>query len=67
MHLVLLHPPAGWTGSVGFVTEDIVRTYMYPPDCDTIVVLCGPPGMSRALRPVLERIGYTKDTYFSFM
>ena len=64
----LSQPPPGWTGGVGFITESVIRQYMPPPGAGVKLVLCGPPGMCKALKPViLGSCGYTPEEFFSFM
>ena len=61
-------PPPGWTGGVGFITEAVLRETMPPPGDGVKLVLCGPPGMCKALKPVITGpLGYTPEQFFSFM
>jgi len=64
--LVALQPPPGWTGGVGFITEEAIKTYLPPPGEGVKIVLCGPPGMCKALKPVLANV-YPPEQWFSFM
>ena len=64
VHFALNHPPPGWGGEVGFVSRDMIRRLLWAPADDVFVVLCGPPGMCRAVKPVLAALGYH---YYSFM
>lgn len=37
VHYVLEKPPKDWKGSVGYVSEDVVKKYMPTPSSDSIV------------------------------
>ncbi|KAI9595418.1 NADH-cytochrome b5 reductase 1 [Syncephalis fuscata] len=43
VYYVLNNEPEGWTGGVGFVTEEIIREHCPAPSADTKILLCGPP------------------------
>ena len=60
-------PPEGWTQGVGFISKEIIKEQMFPPSPDLKVVLCGPPGMCKALKPIINELGYTGDMFFSYM
>jgi NAD(P)H-flavin reductase len=64
-----VQPPPGWTGGVGFLNEQVLRQYLPPATDDGVkIVLCGPPGMCKALKPVLQGpLGYSAEQFFSFM
>jgi len=79
VHYVLEKPPAGFNGSAGFVTEDVLKKTIPPPGADTLVYVCGPPGMMNAisgpkakdfsqgdLSGALANLGYNKDQVFKF-
>lgn len=38
-----------WSGGVGYVTQNILKEHMPPPDKDNLVMVCGPPGMMDAV------------------
>mmetsp|Transcript_20200 Transcript_20200/g.42319 ORF Transcript_20200/g.42319 Transcript_20200/m.42319 type:complete len:307 (-) Transcript_20200:58-978(-) len=38
-----------WNGLTGFVTSDMVKKYLPPPADDSMVMVCGPPPMYKAL------------------
>ncbi|KAG0169347.1 hypothetical protein DFQ28_003708 [Apophysomyces sp. BC1034] len=44
VHYVLEHPPAGWTGGQGFVSESTVRKFLGDKE-KTLVFVCGPDKM----------------------
>lgn len=37
--------PEGWTGSRGFISEELLKKHMPPPSDANKVLVCGPPGM----------------------
>lgn len=45
MALILQDPPPNWKGLVGTVTKEAVIQYMPKPDCETFIMICGPPPM----------------------
>ncbi|GJP75886.1 hypothetical protein CLOP_g6291, partial [Closterium sp. NIES-67] len=70
---------AGWKGGVGLITADVLRKAMPPPSDDSLVLVCGPPGMmhhvSGGKAPdksqgevdgLLKALGYTKDQVYKF-
>ena len=66
VHYVLNSPPLGWTGSVGFVTPDILKKHMPAPGPGVLVARCGPPPMNKAVAAALEGLGYEKNMTFEF-
>lgn len=64
----LNNPPEGWKGGVGFINEEAIKRELAPPGEGVRVILCGPPGMCRSLKPVISgNCGYTSDMFYSFM
>ena len=66
VHYVLNEPPAGWTGSAGFVTPDVLKKHLPPPGPRTLVARCGPPPMNKAVAAALEGLGHAKESLFEF-
>lgn len=79
VHYVLEKPPKGWTGDVGYVTENVVKKHMPAPASDSIVFVCGPPPMVAAISGpkapdytqgevdgILKKLNYNKDQVFKF-
>ncbi|XP_067415408.1 NADH-cytochrome b5 reductase 3 isoform X1 [Emydura macquarii macquarii] len=59
--------PENWEYSQGFVSQDLLREHMPPPQDDVLILMCGPPPMIQyACIPNLEKLGYTKDMRFSY-
>ncbi|KAJ7071310.1 ferredoxin reductase-like C-terminal NADP-linked domain-containing protein [Mycena amicta] len=53
---VLNNPPAGWTGGVGFVTKEQIRTHLPPSTDDAKILMCGPPPMLKAMNAHLDAL-----------
>lgn len=60
IHYVLNNAPEDWTGSVGFVTKEILEKHCPPPGPNTKLLLCGPPPMISALKKASVELGYEK-------
>lgn len=59
MRHVLEEPPAGWPGSVGRVTLDMMAQHLLPSGPSSLALLCGPaPMLERAVVPGLRELGY---------
>lgn len=54
---VLAHPPDGWQGEKGFVTEELLRRHAPHPDAGYEYLICGPPPMMQAAEKALAHIG----------
>ena len=62
---------SGWGGEVGWIDADKIKRFAFPPAADSMVWVCGQPGMyedlcgsrGKALKAgtVLPRLGYTDD------
>lgn len=79
VYYVLERAPKGWKEGVGFVDESIIRTQLPPPSDDSLIMVCGPPGMMKAisgekapdysqgeLDGLLKKLGYSKSGVFKF-
>lgn len=55
---VLAKPPSGWTGESGFVTKEMIATYLPKAESDAKVLLCGPPPMIDATKKNLAVLGF---------
>lgn len=62
IHYVLNEAPKDkeWNGSIGFVTEDVIKTYFAGPKDDTKIFICGPPPMVSAMKKATLNLGYEK-------
>lgn len=60
VHYVLNEEPKSgkWNGSIGFVTEDIIKKHISPPSDDTKIFICGPPPMVSAMKKATANLGY---------
>lgn len=66
VYYVLNVPPEGWTGGIGFVSQEMIQANFSPPTADIKVVMCGPPMMNKAMTGHLEAIGYKEEQIFTF-
>lgn len=58
VHYILLNPPSGWSGSVGYITEDVIKKNIEGPSKTSRVLLCGPPPMLTAVKKILSALQY---------
>lgn len=59
--------PETFTGVVGFITKDLLAKHLPAPGNDSMVFLCGPPGLiNKACLPALKDLGFPKDRIFKF-
>ncbi|CAG8639560.1 9284_t:CDS:2 [Paraglomus occultum] len=65
VHYTLDKPPEGWTGSVGFVTADMIKKYCPAPAADVKILLCGPPPMVSSMKKHCEALNYEKPRAIS--
>ncbi|PXF40795.1 NADH-cytochrome b5 reductase 1 [Gracilariopsis chorda] len=66
VYYVLNNPPSGWDGGVGFVTKDILEDRFGKPDDHTLVLMCGPPPMNKAMKAIVAEMGYPDSQVFKF-
>lgn len=38
-----------WKGGIGYVTKDMAADHIPPPGNDTLILVCGPPPMYKAI------------------
>ena len=51
LYLVLNNPPGeGWTGGIGFVTEEMIKEHCPKRANDVKILMCGPPPMITAMK-----------------
>lgn len=72
------NPSNNWKGGVGYVSKDMVVKGLPSPGDDTLVLVCGPPGMMKhvsgekdkreqgELSGVLKELGYTEEMVYKF-
>ncbi|KAM4748213.1 NADH-cytochrome b5 reductase 3 [Rhinophrynus dorsalis] len=59
--------PENWDYSQGFVNEDMIKSFMPPPEEDVLILMCGPPPMVQyAINPSLDKLGYPQDRRFAY-
>lgn len=60
-------PPAKWDGKKGFITADMIKEVLPPSLPETLMLLCGPPGMIEfACKKNLEALGFPKTSMVMF-
>lgn len=62
---VLARPPDGWTGERGFVTEELLRRHVPPPEAGHEYLICGPPPMMLAVERALSKMGVRRGDLHS--
>lgn len=60
IHHVLNEAPVNWTGSVGFITPEIMEAHLPKYTDDTNLLICGPPPMVSAMKKAAQSLGYPK-------
>ncbi|KAJ5174036.1 Cytochrome b5 [Penicillium coprophilum] len=55
---VLSQAGEDWTGHRGFISQDLIQTYLAPADEDNKMLLCGPPPMINAMKKTLAGLGW---------
>lgn len=66
VYYVLNNPPSNWNGGVGFVTKDMLEEQFGRAESDSLVIMCGPPPMNKAMKPILLDLGYSESQIFKF-
>jgi len=70
-------PIEGWDGELGWVDEAKVKKFLFPPAPDSLVFVCGLPGLYKAMcgartepelqeGTILQRLGYTAENVKKF-
>ena len=59
LHYVLSQPDNKWTGYRGFVNREMMEKHFAPAAEENRALLCGPPGMVKAMKGVLQGLGWT--------
>ncbi|KAK7304180.1 hypothetical protein RJT34_15283 [Clitoria ternatea] len=73
------NPTKNWRGGVGYITKNTVEKGLPSPSDDTLVLVCGPPGMMKhisgdkakdrsqgELTGLLKEVGYTEQMVYKF-
>jgi cytochrome-b5 reductase len=68
-----------WKGGEGYVTTDLIKSQLPPPNDDHLIMVCGPPGFMNVvsgdkakdytqgpLSGLLKQLGYTEKQVFKF-
>jgi len=59
-------PPEEWKQGSGFVTTDMIAKNLYGPSDDSLILVCGPPPMLKAMTKNLEAFDFREDQYFLY-
>lgn len=59
-------PPANWKHGSGFITIDMCKEHLPPADKDTMIFMCGPPLMVKAIQGHLVNLNYKETDFFAF-
>lgn len=59
VHYVLTKPPSHWEGSVGYVTEEMMRHCLPAPSPDHRLLICGPQGMNALVLRLANDLGWS--------
>lgn len=65
-YYVLDKPPGHWAGGKGYVTKEILEDQFGEPEGDSMVLMCGPPPMNKAIKSTLLEMGYVDSQIFKF-
>lgn len=73
------NPSKNWKGGKGFISKDMAVKGLPTPSNDTLILVCGPPGMMEhisggkakdysqgELKGILKEIGYTEQMVYKF-
>ncbi|KAL7665674.1 NADH-cytochrome b5 reductase 1 [[Candida] zeylanoides] len=60
VHYVLNNSPENWSGSVGFITPEIMEKHLPAPSPSMNLLLCGPPPMVSAMKRAAVGLGFDK-------
>jgi NAD(P)H-flavin reductase len=68
LHLTVDRVPKGeaWEGSQGFVTKEMIEATIPRPSNYLLVLLCGPPMMTKSVQSILAELEYSKDNVHAF-
>ena len=64
MHFIVDNPkrPDEWEGGVGYVSDEMVQKFLFPPADESLMLYCGNSGMKKAIFAMARRLGYDMDT-----
>ena len=59
-------PDNSWTGFKGFVTEDMITQFFERASEDHLVLICGPPPMTKSLTETFKKVGHDASNVYVF-
>jgi len=79
VHYIIDKPEPGWDKDTGYVSANMIKKHLPPPEENAIVMVCGPPGMMKfvsgekgekgeqgELKGLLKDLGYPQEKIFKF-
>jgi cytochrome-b5 reductase len=66
VYYVLNEAPPGWKGGVGFISQEMIAEQFGNASNDKLVMLCGPPPMTKAMKSHLASLGFSEKNQFKF-
>ncbi|CAH8540767.1 unnamed protein product [Heterobilharzia americana] len=59
--------PENWSYSTGYINEKMLQEHIYPPNEETLTLICGPPPMVElACLPSLSKLNYPRNMIYVF-
>ena len=55
-----------WSGFQGFVSKEMIQRTIPKPSRNVLILLCGPPMMTKSIQAILADLGYSKDNVHAF-
>jgi cytochrome-b5 reductase len=59
-------PTENWTGLKGFVSDEMVRQFFNKASEDHLVLICGPPPMTKSLTEIFKKEGHDASNVYVF-
>ncbi|GJQ13715.1 hypothetical protein GpartN1_g5506.t1 [Galdieria partita] len=66
LYFVLNQPPSSWSQGVGFINEKHIQHHLGYASSSIMILVCGPPAMTKAMMILLNKLGYKGEDIFKF-
>eukprot|EP00871_Galdieria_phlegrea_P005310 jgi/Galph1/5780/GphlegSOOS_G4531.1 len=66
LYFILNEPPPQWSQGEGFITEQHIQQHIGHSSSNSMVLVCGPPVMTKAVGILLNKLGYKGEDVFKF-
>jgi len=66
VYYTLDKPPQDWKQGAGFVTTDMISKNLFMPSDESLILVCGPPPMIKAMTNNLNAFDFREDQYFLY-